>query len=68
VLSATVIGRNWRVANTSLEELVRMMVGRNIEAHASRGSRQTNRVVLKVEHLSRTKKSAQPHSGYACAI
>src|SRR5258708_8970748 len=50
------------VANTSLEDLVRIMVGRNIEARAPRGTRQTNRVMLKVEHLSRTKNLPSPQA------
>ena len=50
------------VANTSLEDLVRMMVGRNIEVHPSTGTRQTGRVVLKVERLSRTKKLPSPQA------
>jgi inositol transport system ATP-binding protein len=50
------------VANTSLEDLVRMMVGRNIEIHPSTGTRQTSRVMLKVERLSRTKKLPSPQA------
>ena len=50
------------VANTSLEDLVRMMVGRNIEVHPSTGTRQPGRVVLKVERLSRTKKLPSPQA------
>jgi inositol transport system ATP-binding protein len=50
------------VANTSLEDLVRMMVGRNIEGHPSTGTRQTSGVVLKVEHLSRTKRLPSPQA------
>jgi inositol transport system ATP-binding protein len=50
------------VANTSLEDLVRMMVGRNIEVHPSTGTRRTSGVVLKVEHLSRTKKLPSPQA------
>jgi inositol transport system ATP-binding protein len=50
------------VANTSLEDLVRLMVGRNIEVNASAGTQRTNRVVLKIEHLSRTKKLPSPQA------
>ncbi|HZC34470.1 MAG TPA: sugar ABC transporter ATP-binding protein, partial [Chthoniobacterales bacterium] len=50
------------VTNTSLEDLVRMMVGRNIDVHPSTGTRQASRVVLKVEHLSRTKKLPSPQA------
>jgi inositol transport system ATP-binding protein len=50
------------VANTSLEDLVRMMVGRNIEIHPSTGARKTSRVMLKVERLSRTKKLPSPQA------
>ncbi len=50
------------VASTSLEDLVRLMVGRNIEVNASAGTQRTNRVVLKIEHLSRTKKLPSPQA------
>lgn len=50
------------VAKTSPEDLVRMMVGRNVDVHRSTATRQTNRVVLKVEHLSRTKKLRSPQA------
>src|SRR5258707_15469806 len=39
-----------------------MMVVHNMEARAPRGHRQTNRVVLKVEHLSRTKNLPSPQA------
>jgi inositol transport system ATP-binding protein len=51
-----------KVSGTSLKELVRMMVGRNIEARASVGRPQKGRVVLKVERLSRVKKLPSPQA------
>jgi inositol transport system ATP-binding protein len=50
------------VAKTSPEDLVRMMVGRNVDVHRSAATSQTSRVVLKVEHLSRTKKLPSPQA------
>jgi inositol transport system ATP-binding protein len=50
------------VAGTSLDELVRMMVGRNIETRPSTRSRRGDRVMLKVEHLSRTKSLPSPQA------
>ena len=50
------------VVNTSLDELVRMMVGRNIDTHPSTGARRARQVILKVEHLSRTKQLPSPQA------
>jgi inositol transport system ATP-binding protein len=50
------------VASTSLEELVRLMVGRKIEVHPSTGARRGGHVVLKVERLCRTKQLASPQA------
>ncbi len=50
------------VAGTSIDDLVRMMVGRTIEARAHGKSIRSDQVVLKVDHLSRTKKLGGPQA------